>query len=110
MPRVKKTTTTIEESTAEKVAKAKPKKSVLNLSALRKKLKKWYGQRPKLYLGTVIIVLIVLGFFFLFWFNKGLFLAGSINGRILTTPQFYNDLKKASGKKVFDSIVQQRRC
>jgi hypothetical protein len=107
MPRAKKITTAIEESPAEKVQKTTPKKSVFNLSALRKNLKKWYGKRPRIYLGGVIILLIAIGVFFLFWFNKGLFLAGNINGRILTSLQFYNDLKKASGQTVFNSIVRE---
>lgn len=105
MPRVKKTTT--QESPVEKVSKTTSKKSVFNLSALRKNLKKRYGQSPRLYLGVVIIVLIAIGLFSLFWFNKSLFLAGNINGRWLTTPQFYNDLKKAAGERVFDTIVRE---
>jgi len=107
MATAKKTTTAIEESPAEKVTKTKAKKSIFNLFLFWKNLKKQYGRRPKLYLGGVIILLIAIGIFFLFWFNKGLFLAGNINGRIVTNLQFYNDLKKASGQKVFDSIVHE---
>jgi len=107
MATAKKTTTAIEESSEEKVQKTKAKKSIFKLSVLRKNLKKQYERRPKLYLGALIILLISVGLFFFFWFNKGLFLAGNINGKIITSLQFYNDLKKTSGQKVFNSIVRE---
>ncbi|OGD85897.1 hypothetical protein A2Z23_02970 [Candidatus Curtissbacteria bacterium RBG_16_39_7] len=107
MATVKKTTTAIEETPVEKVPKTTPKKSIFNLFSLRKNLKKWYGKRPRLYLGIVIILIILIGLSSLFWFNKSLFLAGNINGRVLTSLQFYSDLKKAAGEKVFDSIVRE---
>lgn len=83
------------------------KKPYFNLSEWKKNLKKNWHSNPSFYtLGTIIVVVIVAAAL-LFWFNKGLFLAGSINGKLITTPEFYSKLSKSSGQEVFDSLVQE---
>jgi len=77
-----------------------------DFSAWQKNFKKSWQKSPSLYtLGTTIMVVIIaLGL--LFWFQRSLFLAGNINGRLITTPQFYSKLAKSGGEEVFQSIVQ----
>ena len=83
------------------------KKPYFNFSEWKKNLKNNWHSNPSLYtLGTIIVVVIVAAAL-LFWFNKGLFLAGSINGKLITTPEFYSKLSKSSGQEVFDSLVQE---
>lgn len=83
------------------------KKPYFNFSEWKKNLKKNWHSNPSFYtLGTIIVVVIV-ATALLFWFNKGLFLAGSINGKLVTTPEFYSKLSKSSGQEVFDSLVQE---
>ena len=83
------------------------KKLSFNFSDWKNNLKKNWDSNPSLYtLGTIIVVIIV-ATAVLFWFNKGLFLAGSINGKLVTTPEFYSKLTKGSGEEVFDSLVQE---
>lgn len=83
------------------------KKTYFNFSEWKKNLKKNWNSNPSLYtLGTTVVVVIVAAAL-LFWFNKGLFLAGSINGKLVTTPEFYSKLTKSSGQEVFDSLVQE---
>lgn len=83
------------------------KKTSFNFSNWKKNLKSNWDNNPSLYtLGTTIVVVIV-AIAILFWFNKGLFLAGSINGKLVTTPEFYSKLSKSSGQEVFDSLVQE---
>ena len=53
----------------------------------------------------LVLIIVVLGT--ILWFNKGLIVAGNVNGQIVTTPQFYNKLVKADGTAVFDSLVQE---
>lgn len=83
------------------------KKPYFNFSEWKNNLKKNWHSNPSFYtLGTIIVVVIVAAAL-LFWFNKGLFLAGSINGKLITTPEFYSKLSKSSGQEVFDSLVQE---
>lgn len=83
------------------------KKPYFNFSEWKKNLKNNWHSNPSFYtLGTIIVVIIVAAAL-LFWFNKGLFLAGSINGKLVTTPEFYSKLSKSSGQEVFDSLVQE---
>ena len=83
------------------------KKTYFNFSEWKKNLKRNWNSNPSLYtLGTTLVVVIVAAAL-LFWFNKGLFLAGSINGKLVTTPEFYSKLTKGSGEEVFDSLVQE---
>ena len=74
---VKKKTTTKPRKASPKITKTKPS---LDLSRISKNLKTGYEKRKALYIGVFIIILVAAGFFSLFWFNKGLFLAGTING------------------------------
>lgn len=83
------------------------KKPSFNLSEWKNNLKKNWDSNPSLYtLGTTIIVIIAV-IAILFFYNKGLFLAGSINGKLVTTPEFYSKMSKNSGQEVFDSLVQE---
>lgn len=94
-----------------KTKKTTPKrnkvKPLINISRIRKNLKERYEKNKARYVVGAIAFLIVLGIFSLFWFNKGLFLAGTINGRLITTPEFYSKLSKTSGEEVFNSIIQE---
>lgn len=69
-------------------------------------LRRWHNN-PSLYtIGTVVLVFVI-ATTLLFIYNKGLFLAGSINGKFITTPQFYSELTKARGEEVFDTMVRE---
>ena len=92
--------------------KAAPKKTNKNkvsdfFYAWKKDFRGRWQKNPSLYtLGaTVLVVVIVL--VLLFWYNKGLFLAGNISGKLITTPQFYSKLTKANGEEVFDSMIRE---
>ena len=74
---------------------------------MQKTLRNKYNQRPLFYWTGVIIILILVVLFSLFWFKKSIFLAGTINGRLVTTPQFYSKLVQSSGEEVFDAIVRE---
>lgn len=90
---VKKNLATKTKKTTSK--KSKPKKPSIDLSRIQKNLKSRYEKNRPVYIGGLIITLIIVGIISLFWFNKGLFLAGTINGRLVTTPEFYSKLSKA---------------
>ena len=76
-------------------------------SAWKKDLGRRWQKNPSLYtLGTTVLV-VVIALALLFLYNKGLFLAGNISGKLITTPQFYSKLTKANGEEVFDSIVRE---
>jgi parvulin-like peptidyl-prolyl isomerase len=79
----------------------------LNLSSWRKSVAKSYNKNPGVYKGGFAIIVIVIVVGVLAWYNKGLFVAGTINGNVVTTPSFYNRLVKADGSQVFDSLVQE---
>jgi foldase protein PrsA len=83
-----------------------PKKGAPFFSEWKKDfLRRWHNS-PSLYtLGTVVLIVII-ATALLFIYNKSLFLAGSINGRFVTTPEFYSELVKSSGEEVFESIVR----
>ena len=86
----------------------KPKtKPLLDFNRIQKLLKEKYDKNKVLYKTGAIIALILVLVFSLFWFNKGLFLAGTINGTLITTPEFYSKLSKANGEDVFDLLVQE---
>jgi len=78
-----------------------------SLSKVRKSLSETYRRKPKLILTWALIGLVVLGIISFFWFNKGLLLAGRINGRLVTSIEFYNKLTKVSGDQTFDAIVRE---
>jgi len=85
----------------------KGKKLSFKFSALQKTLRNKYNQKPLFYWTGVIIILILVVLFSLFWFKKSIFLAGTINGQLVTTPQFYSKLVQSSGEEVFDAIVRE---
>ena len=87
--------------------KTSQKKFVFNLASLPKNLKRIWGQRPHAYSVSAFVLLIAIVFALLFVFNKGLFLAGTINGRWVPSWQFYSKLTAASGEEVFDTIVRE---
>ena len=93
-----------------KTKKPAPKKIktkfVLKFSKVQKSLKKSFAEKKPLYIAGLVVALIITSIFLLFWFNKGLFLAGTINGRLVTSLEFYSKLSKTSGEEVFDSIVR----
>ncbi len=87
-----------------------PKKKTVrvsfNFSSWKQDFRKRWDNNPSIYtLGTVVL-LVVIFIALLFIFNKSLFLAGTINGKFITTPQFYSKLTKNSGEEVFESLVQ----
>ncbi|OGY25120.1 MAG: hypothetical protein A2Z11_01315 [Candidatus Woykebacteria bacterium RBG_16_43_9] len=99
---------TAKRTTAKKSAlkKETTKKQTLFFSAWKKDFQDRWHKNPSRYtLGTVILVVVVVTAA-LFIFNKGIFLAGNINGKLITTPQFYSELTKNSGQEVFDSLVR----
>ena len=55
--------------------------------------------------ATLLVLVLLVGILFIF--KKELFVAGSVNGRFITTPEFYNHLVKAGGADAFDSIVRE---
>src|SRR4030067_12916 len=93
-------------STKPSAPKKRTTRVSFDFSAWRRNFKKSWQKNPSLYtLGTTfIVVIIALGL--LFWFQRSLFLAGIINGRLITTPQFYSKLAKSGGEEVFQSLVQ----
>ena len=93
--------------TKKTITNRKQVKPLININRIRKNLKERYEKNKARYIVGAIAFLIVLGIFSLFWFNKGLFLAGTINGRLITTPEFYSKLSKTSGEEVFNSIIQE---
>ncbi|HEX7456097.1 MAG TPA: hypothetical protein VF303_01350 [Candidatus Nanoarchaeia archaeon] len=92
--------------------RAAPKKPTIGgvadfFSAWRKDFLKRWGQKPIAYSVSLLILIIAIAFASLFVFNKSLFIAGTIDGRWVTSWQFYSKLTKASGEDVFDSIVRE---
>lgn len=85
----------------------KIKTSKINLEGIRRDLRKRYRQHPSLYTAGLIIGLLVFAVILIFLFNRNMFLAGSINGRLVTTPEFYKELVKQNGEEIFDSIVRE---
>lgn len=82
------------------------KKFSLDFSSWKKDFRKRWDKNPSAYtLGTVIL-LVAIFVALLFLFNKSLFLAGTINGKFITTPAFYSKLAENSGEEVFESLVQ----
>src|SRR3990172_12151222 len=55
--------------------------------------------------ATLLVLVLLVGILFIF--KKELFVAGSVNGRFITTPEFYNHLVRAGGTDAFDSIVRE---
>lgn len=92
--------------TKKPVPKKVKTKFVLNFSKVQNNLKKSFAEKKPLYIAGLVVALIITSIFLLFWFNKGLFLAGTINGRLVTSLEFYSKLSKTSGEEVFDSIVR----
>ena len=82
-------------------------KPLIDFNRIQKLLKDKYNKNKVLYKTGAIIALILVLVFSLFWFNKGLFLAGTINGTLITTPEFYSKLSKANGEEVFDLLVRE---
>ena len=78
-----------------------------DFSAWQKNFKKNWQKNPSLYTLVTTIVVVIIALALLFWFQRSLFLAGTINGRLVTTPQFYAELTKNSGEEVFDVIVRE---
>ncbi|MEX0621907.1 MAG: SurA N-terminal domain-containing protein [Candidatus Woykebacteria bacterium] len=76
-------------------------------SAWRKDFKGRWNRNPSAYtLGTTVLLVIIF-LAVLFIFNKGIFLAGTINGRFVATPTFYAKLAKNSGDEVWESLVRE---
>lgn len=99
---------TVKTATKPAASKKDPRKRFsFNFASLPKNLKKRWGQRPIAYSISALILLVAVAFALLFVFNKGLFLAGTINGRWVTSWQFYSKLTEASGEEVFDTIVRE---
>ena len=90
-----------------KTAAPKNAKSSMGLSALGKNIAKRYSKTPTLYKSIFVAALVVIALGAFLWFNKGLIVAGTINGQIITTPSFYNRLVKSGGTQVFDSLTQE---
>ena len=88
-------------------ASEKTKKVSLDFSSFQKNLKRHYDRSPVLFVTIAIILVVVAALLALFFTNKGLFLAGSVDGKLITTPQFYSKLKKSNGPEVFDSLVRE---
>jgi parvulin-like peptidyl-prolyl isomerase len=84
----------------------KIKKSNFNLSAIRTNAKNRWDKHPSLYPLGVSLVVIILLLAALFIFRRGFFVAGTVNSRIVTTPEFYVRLAKSGGEATFDSIVR----
>lgn len=83
------------------------KKFSLDFSSWKKGFRKRWDKNPSIYtLGTVIL-LVVIFLALMFISNKSLFLAGTINGKFITTPQFYSELTKSSGEEAFESLIQE---
>lgn len=82
------------------------KKSNWNFSSLRNNFKTRWDKHPSLYPLVAVLLVVALALAGLFLFNRGLFLAGVINSRVVTTPEFYSKLAKSGGEATFDSIVR----
>ena len=85
----------------------KSNRFAFDFSSLPKNFKNRWRQRPHAYSASAIILLVAIAFALLFVFNRGLFLAGTINGRWITTWQFYSKLSTANGEEVFDGLVRE---
>ena len=101
---IKKKPITKRKKPTTKKSKTKP---LIDFNRIQKLLKDKYNKNKVLYKTGAIIALILVLVFSLFWFNKGLFLAGTINGTLITTPEFYSKLSKANGEEVFDLLVRE---
>jgi foldase protein PrsA len=56
-------------------------------------------------IATLVVIVIVIGG--LFVYKKELFLAANINGKLITTPQFYNRLVETNGTATFETIERE---
>jgi len=106
MAETKKTPSTAKETSSPKTI-TNSKSFSFDVKSVKNNVKKTFNSRPAFYTFLsilAVLVAIIAGFFF---YNKGIFVAGTVNGEIITSPAFYSKLIKASGTDVFDSLVQQ---
>ncbi|OGY30601.1 MAG: hypothetical protein A3A57_00900 [Candidatus Woykebacteria bacterium RIFCSPLOWO2_01_FULL_41_12] len=79
----------------------------INFGQIISKTKQRFQDHQIMYsvLGTLLAVVILIGVLFIL--RKDFFIAGSINGELVTTPQFYNRMLAESGEATFESIVRE---
>lgn len=77
------------------------------ISKLQKDFKKRWDNNPTIYTGGTIILLVVVFVAALFIFNRSIFIAGQINGKFVTTPEFYSNLVVNSGEDTWDQLVRE---
>ena len=90
-------TTTNKQSTTKKT----------NLNQLISKTKRRFEDHQIVYsvLVTWLAIVILIGVLFIL--RKDFFIVGSINGELVTTPQFYNRLLAENGESAFESLVRE---
>ena len=84
--------------------KAKPNSKYRNITS---KAKTTFNKHSVIYsiLGTLLVIALLI--ILLFIFRKDIFYAGSVNGRVVTTPVFYSRLVTENGEASFEAVVRE---
>ena len=106
MALAKRTRSTTKKLFVNPTKKPQRTKPLLNVARWGENLRKRYQKNPTSFYAGIIAVLIIALIVYVFWFNRGLLVAGSVNGRLITTPEFYSRLVKTGGEQVFDNLVR----
>ncbi|MDP2671505.1 MAG: SurA N-terminal domain-containing protein [bacterium] len=84
----------------------KIRKFSFNFSDLRNKTKSEYNSHASLYPLVIFIIIVLIVLAALFTFRRGLFLAGTVNGQFVSTPEFYQKLVQGGGTSTFDTLTR----
>ena len=106
MALAKRTRSTTKKPSINPTKKSQGAKLALDVRKWLENLRKESKKNLAWYLASIIAVLIIALIVYVFWFNRGLLVAGSVNGRLITTPEFYSRLVKTGGEQVFDNLVR----
>lgn len=77
------------------------------INSVRNNIKGRYQSNPPFYFTISLFALIIVATLITLWFNKGFIVAGTVNGELITTPEFYGKLVANNGQEVFDSTVRE---
>src|SRR3989344_1947689 len=106
MALAKRTRSTTKKPSINPTKKSQGAKLALDVRKWLENLRKESKKNLAWYLASIIAVLIIALIVYVFWFNRGLLVAGSVNGRLITTPEFYSRLVKTGGEQGFDNLVR----
>ncbi len=85
------------------------KKSITELPFMEEKVKKRTSfSSPKISVKTAILIAIIIALGVLAYIYKGLFIAATVNGSLISRLSIIQKLEKASGKNLLDSFITEK--